>query len=406
MLETLTEEAFEAPGPVFVRFFLTIWWVQVLVGLVLGHLYSARGIDKALQKAFGGKQLGSTSYATSIGTKIGVLAASIEPPSTCLFTNYNGIGNARTGYIVPQRCQEVKTWEIARATSAAPFFFPPQYIPGLGMTQDGGVMGCNAIVVGRSEFSLIRPDVKPDMVLNFGTGSLPSHDIPDAKSKGFWETFGLTRLGNAYMTMIHGQKTWEDTVCLSHNASAESGHYRLDITLKKEVRLDDTSAMPFLKSLMLQDQLLPKVTREIAQRLFAALFYFELTSVPIRSGSRHRVEGQVLCKRKAGDTALPHIMRRFGSSTILIDGKATRVSPLADTHGNIRLPLVFAANQAVAIELKESGTGQAFPLSGAPYGLNRLITCGGVAASFGTSTHKRKANTEVEGRPTRRRRVN
>ncbi|KAF3357045.1 hypothetical protein VDGD_02397 [Verticillium dahliae] len=120
MLETLTEEAFKPPGPVFVRFFLTLWWVQVLAGLVLGHLYSARGIETALQKAFGDKPLVSPSYATSIGTKIGVLAASIDSPSTCLFTNYNGVGNERTGYNVPDKCHTVKTWEVARATSAAP----------------------------------------------------------------------------------------------------------------------------------------------------------------------------------------------------------------------------------------------------------------------------------------------
>lgn len=93
------------------------------------------------------------------------------------------------------------------------------------------------------------------------------------------------------------------------------------------------------------------------------------------------------------------------SSTVLIDRKATRVRPLEDAYSNIRLSLVFAANQAVAMKLRESRTEKAIPLSCAPYGLDRLITCGGVAASFGTSTHKREANTEVEGPPTRRRRV-
>ncbi|KAF3346059.1 Alpha-ketoglutarate-dependent dioxygenase alkB [Verticillium dahliae VDG2] len=120
MLEVLAEQAFETPGPAFIQLFLTLWWVQMFVGLALGHLYSSRGIELALQEAFGEKHLSSPSYATSVGTKIGVLAASTDQPSTCLFTNYNGAGGARTGYNVPEQCHQVKTWEIARGTSAAP----------------------------------------------------------------------------------------------------------------------------------------------------------------------------------------------------------------------------------------------------------------------------------------------
>jgi hypothetical protein len=264
-------------------------------------------------------------------------------------------------------------------------------------------MGCNAIVVGRSEFSLINSDVKPDTVLNLGTGSLLPCNTQDVESQSFKKKCGLTRLGDAYMALTQGRKTWEDTVCLSQNGSAESGHYRLDVALKNDVRLDNTSAMPLLQSLMLKDQHLPRIIKEIAQRLFAALFYFELTSIPIRSGTRHHVEGQILCKRKAGDPALCQIVRRLGSSTILIDGKAVRETPIQDIHHNINLQLSFVANESVSIHLKESHTGHSFPLSGAPYNLSRQVARGGLAASFGTSTHKR-GGSELYGRPARRRR--
>jgi hypothetical protein len=112
MMDTTTKEAFKIPGPVFVRFFLSFWWVQALVGLIFGHLYSARGIETALLREFEEKRLTSPSYSTSTGTRIGVLVAGINPPSTYLFTNYNDVEKKRTGYSIPEKSHAVKTWEM------------------------------------------------------------------------------------------------------------------------------------------------------------------------------------------------------------------------------------------------------------------------------------------------------
>lgn len=56
--------------------------------------------------------MASLPYAATVGAKVGILAATVEQPSTNLFTNYNGVGDARVGYVVPRDCDAVRTWEV------------------------------------------------------------------------------------------------------------------------------------------------------------------------------------------------------------------------------------------------------------------------------------------------------
>lgn len=108
-LQTLAEEAFYKPARLLVIVFFVFKWMHLFL---FGHLYSGKGIETALQGVFGNKKMAAPSYATAIGAKIGILTASVNPPVTHLFTNYNAIGGTRTGYVVPQNCNNVRTWEM------------------------------------------------------------------------------------------------------------------------------------------------------------------------------------------------------------------------------------------------------------------------------------------------------
>jgi hypothetical protein len=56
-------------------------------------LYPAENIEAALQAVFGKeKTILDYSHATSIGTRVGLPVATIREPSSCIFTNYNGVG--------------------------------------------------------------------------------------------------------------------------------------------------------------------------------------------------------------------------------------------------------------------------------------------------------------------------
>ncbi|KAI3339670.1 acyl transferase/acyl hydrolase/lysophospholipase [Ustulina deusta] len=360
-LESLAAEAFRNPGPQlgFFNWPIISKWIHLLL---FGRLYSAQGIETALKGVFGNKKMASPSYATTVGTKVGILAASAKQPLTNLFTNYNGIGDARVGYHIPRGCNAIKAWEVARSTSAAPMFFSPKYVPDLGTFQDGGVLRNN-----------------PSIVI---------------------------RLAQAYISLMQGRSTWNDIACLSKKESRSIDHYRLDIALEGEISLDDVSLMPLLRSLVFRDVALKETIEEVAQRLFAALFYFELTACPTPVGSRLRIEGKILCTRKARDSALPQIFERLDSSTILINRKATRFQIIYNDHGNITVPLVFLAGRSFSLEVRQDFSCLLFLLSGSPYVCSMLVSRSSVAASFGTRSYKRKRdNCKPCGRQSQRRRL-
>lgn len=89
--------------------FLVLKWIHLLL---FGSLYPSKGIDRVLENVFGDKVMAAPSYANVVGAKIGILAASIEQPMTYLFTNYNGIGGKRTGYVIPRESDKAKTRDM------------------------------------------------------------------------------------------------------------------------------------------------------------------------------------------------------------------------------------------------------------------------------------------------------
>lgn len=107
-LATLASKAFRNPGPDLVNLSFILKWIYLIL---FGRLYSARGIKNALKRVFEDTTMGNQSYATTIGTGIGILAANVEQPSTHVFTNYNGVGDARVSYFIP-RCDAVRTQEV------------------------------------------------------------------------------------------------------------------------------------------------------------------------------------------------------------------------------------------------------------------------------------------------------
>ncbi|KAK8048468.1 hypothetical protein PG994_010198 [Apiospora phragmitis] len=209
-------------------------------------------------------------------------------------------------------------------------YFPLYYVPEVGVLQDGGVVRNNPTIIGLAEFSKLTADTTPDYVVNLGTGSLSEPDMVIETSR-------------------------------VKSAPREDGYYRLDIKLQGSIPLDDTSSMPLLRSLVLRDAGLRAVVDELAQRFFAALFYFELSAIPSNSSSRFRIQGQMMCMRKAGDPALARILERLASSFLSIDGKEMRIEPTTDIHGNVQLVLDFTAGQCIDMKLREGRSSPPSP---------------------------------------------
>ena len=73
------------------------------MSFVFDGLYPVAHIKAALKQAFGDRRILDYSYATSIGARVGLLAATVREPSICVFTNYNGVGTRDLDQGKPKR---------------------------------------------------------------------------------------------------------------------------------------------------------------------------------------------------------------------------------------------------------------------------------------------------------------
>lgn len=400
-----------------------------------GAMYCPDGIEQALKTVYGGQKITDMSYASEVGAKFGLLAASVAQPSVCLFTNYNGVGDARSGYHVPRGFDQVKAWEMQVRLSVYissandntedavalqhlckyPYpgglalanmthsYFTPKYIQGLDTFQDAGILQNNPIALALSEFVALHGDDTPDIVVNLGSGSAPAPQLVDSRIRRIRDSWPF-RLCRGFMSLMDGLRAWNDVSSVRKKSPKADGHYRLDITIKDLPRLDDTTKLPLLKPMVCNDAKLQKTVREIGYRLFASLFYFELTEVPRRSDSSFTVQGNFLCIRKAYDPALPRIVQRLLQSVIIVNGNKLSSDPVKDLQGSIYQPVSCLSRDSMSIELLEKGNNRPYPISGSPYSIQGLISRCGLTNYFGNSTHKRKAVDVVSTQLSKKRR--
>jgi hypothetical protein len=88
----------------------------LLVSYFADGLYLAKNIEAVLIEAFGSKRsILDYSYATSVGTRIGLPVATVQPRPSChIFTNYNGVGAHEQNQVVEPKdgFRNVPVWEM------------------------------------------------------------------------------------------------------------------------------------------------------------------------------------------------------------------------------------------------------------------------------------------------------
>lgn len=66
---------------------------NLIVAYLADGLYASENLENALKATFGSqKTILDCSYATATGAKIGIPVTTIKQTSSCIFTNYNGVG--------------------------------------------------------------------------------------------------------------------------------------------------------------------------------------------------------------------------------------------------------------------------------------------------------------------------
>ena len=125
------------------------------------------------ESIFGGLHETPASYAR----KVAVTASCETGEQAVIFTNYNRADDDQVNYRLERPdnpANELRVWEAARATSAAPTFFRP-FVNSRTKEGfiDGAVFHNNPVRIANYESKLLWPDVEechPDILLSIGTG--------------------------------------------------------------------------------------------------------------------------------------------------------------------------------------------------------------------------------------------
>ncbi|MBI5713530.1 MAG: patatin-like phospholipase family protein [Chloroflexi bacterium] len=136
-------------------------WKHLLpVGNVFGPKYSASGLEKLLKEYFGEAQLSDAV------TQLVITSYDVERRQSYFFKSHKANASAERNFLMR---------DVARSTSAAPTYFPPNRLSISGTSDyyalvDGGVFANNPTMCAYVEARSIYKDEKDFLVVSVGTG--------------------------------------------------------------------------------------------------------------------------------------------------------------------------------------------------------------------------------------------
>ncbi|KAI1427994.1 hypothetical protein F5Y12DRAFT_791152 [Xylaria sp. FL1777] len=220
--------------------------------------YKTSGIESTLQDVFGqGHLFGQGEGRRNSGdeVKVGVVTCLDGRNQPCLIINYSRnpvakLQDGREAYDCLQRAEnqseDFRTWQAARATSAAQTFFKP-YIhrPTQMIYVDGATVRNNPVRLAYEEAKRIwKSGAPPDIVVSLGTGILVNSvgHIADKKGTKFNSVKkalprGLRKMVKTGLDMVEAtmdcNREWVDFKSAFHGRLGRNCH-RLDIGLEEK----------------------------------------------------------------------------------------------------------------------------------------------------------------------------
>ncbi|CCD42661.1 similar to patatin-like phospholipase [Botrytis cinerea T4] len=387
-------------------------FVSFLISYFADGCYSADYLEEILQEEFGKERsILDCSNATATGTRIGIPVTTIQDATTCIFTNYNAVGTRplKCGYhALRPKCGlgQVPLWKIARCGSAAPWYFKPKHIPGIGTFQDGGVRQNDPGNIALQEVAVTFPNsVEPSLVVSLGTGATRVNEVPEmGPSRGLLKDGFIPRLIRAF------KLSFGSTIAHKHRSLRKQGHreqyFRFDIEFDHpEPELDDTTRMQEVKERARSAICGSKDIDQLARCVIAELFLFELDSVPKKERGRYICQGRIICRLRAHSTALQVLLEQLNrsSAVFLVQGHHLKDSlddgSYEDKDGNFGKTVsfeVFDKSTTFSIQLKE-GSSQPCGISGSPFSIDSLVAAQQLECPFGTMDHiKRKRVNSID----------
>lgn len=257
--------------------------------------YETQPLEEALTEAFTEDQYlfgGQRTEAGTINAKVAVTTTSASGTAVVL-ANYNRLCNEKLPYQFyrPETWSgELKTWEAARATSAAPTYFKALcHESSKQVFWDGGVYHNNPINIAERERKLIWPDLadqEPDILVSIGTMFCGK---PEPKRMAKWVSSPkgivahfrfLAKMASDHLhTSLDSQRTWEDFVSVRRPSDKNTSRYiRLNHELDEQPpKMDEVDQMQYLEEVARYRFGGDQSIKMLARRLVATSFYFEVT---------------------------------------------------------------------------------------------------------------------------------
>ncbi|PTB65192.1 hypothetical protein BBK36DRAFT_1122202, partial [Trichoderma citrinoviride] len=293
-------------------------------------VYKSRTLENALQSAFDSNSVlyGGAHSAKPTSIRVAVTATLAREDRAAVLSNYNTehrSDNLPYLFIRPQDPKhELKVWEAARATSAAPPYFKP-FIQRQTMRAytDGAIHHHCPVFIADQERQLLWEDVKdwpPDIVLSIGSGVKLDEDAPwshetvhlsssddffSRSSRPQRKVAGLGYLWRAANTIIEKHLDCEEAwkrYCdrREREHGDDTRKIRLNVHFARHrPPLDDVESMEEMELLaqrMVQED--REKVHQAMEKLIASSFYFESVGPAIRNikTRQYRCRGTIRCR--------------------------------------------------------------------------------------------------------------
>ena len=291
-----------------------------LVGFLVENYHHSKYETKSLERTmaqaftknqylFGGQRMSGVAQSP---VKVAVVATSLSARTPVVFANYNRACSDKLPYHF-QRAErtslELKVWEAARSTSAAPRFFRSfHHEPTQKGYVDGAIYHNNPINVAEQERKLLWPELEdsyPDVVLSLGTAfnaqlhRAESEKVTSASKRGVIShgVVLINLLKNHMATSLECEKIWDTFLVHLPKAVQFSRFVRINPQLTGEVpEMDDVKELQSLQMKVRNFLRYNEQVRKVSLQLVATTFYFQST-LPPESGEdseNFSVEGMSL----------------------------------------------------------------------------------------------------------------
>lgn len=301
----------------------------------------------------------------------------------------------RDAYVAfPKHPRSCSCSASARATSAAPSYFPAKFIRGLGFVQDGGAGKHNNPIDPAEWESNAIWNTGPDLALSIGTGYTQDSGSPTiaaSKSRLRFRDRFFPRLFRLFGAVLDAQSNWEDHL---NRVRADQRHkyFRMNIALQEGFSLDDVDKIPEMERLA-KTFLYNYDFSSIIDALFAAAFFFELHKRPVTQKNSCVCLGSIRCRSPDSKALVARILEEYPAACFTTDD-GTHLGPI--NHDSICLDCggyskstsfaVYHPDQTMSISLRFSRSIQ-HTISGFPQSMSHFVRKQLLDADFGRPDH-------------------